>query len=364
MSTFKIVPILAISFMVSACAGVGGNFFIADDGSQSRFAVKGDRLLGVGVSTNSETGTLGESIAHIKSAGAVVVPVEFNWNTIESGTRNYSDPGGMLALLNTLLSTRQVKLSLTVAAIDKASAKLPADLAGLSFSSGALTSRYNEMLNFVFSKLPNVEIIFVGVGSEVDLYSQDPTFATEFSGFLGAVKNHVHSQRPASKVGVSATLQGLFSDSRDEMLEINTESDVVAVTYYPLNADASVKQASAPATDLPLVLELYPDREIFLVSTAYPSSSGSGSDETKQSNYVKELFRVWDVYSDRWLLTCFAALTDLSRTQAEALATSAGRSDESFIEFIRSMGLRTYPQSGTDKPAFITLKETAKLRGF
>ena len=57
-------------------------------------------------------------------------------------------------------------------------------------------------------------------------------------------------------------------------------------------------------------------------------------------------------------------MNDVTQSQAEDFAGLYSVGENNFIEYIRTLGLRTYEGDGTDKKAFAVLKEHSKLRGW
>jgi len=58
-------------------------------------------------------------------------------------------------------------------------------------------------------------------------------------------------------------------------------------------------------------------------------------------------------------------MTDCSASEAASQAQYFGLTQSSgFFEFLQTLGLRRYPNSGQDKPAFLALQREAKARGW
>ncbi|MGH8402013.1 MAG: hypothetical protein ACRESO_01210, partial [Gammaproteobacteria bacterium] len=63
------------------------------------------------------------------------------------------------------------------------------------------------------------------------------------------------------------------------MQMLNQYSDVLEVTYYPLNPDCSPESLTVISTDFNPLTSLYPGRSIYLLEAGYPSSTNCGSSE-------------------------------------------------------------------------------------
>ncbi|MBE9506283.1 MAG: hypothetical protein IMY84_05645, partial [Chloroflexi bacterium] len=110
------------------------------------------------------------------------------------------------------------------------------------------------------------------------------------------------------------------------------------------------------------VAALYPDRTVMLLECGYPSGAGVGSSEELQADFVRQTFAAWD-HRALWLrVLCFTWLHDRSPGDLESFSRYYGSEDEQFLEFLATLGLRTF--DGHPKAAFDVLRTEAGIRGW
>ena len=125
-----------------------------------------------------------------------------------------------------------------------------------------------------------------------------------------------------------------------------------------------MKEPSAVAGDYESLVRRYAGRTIYIEQTGYPTSPFLKSSEATQREFVRETFRAWDTHASHIKYISFAWLTDLPQTSLDAYKEYYGTSDNTLMEFLRTLGLRTYPGSGQDKEAFHAIQAEAHVRGW
>jgi hypothetical protein len=177
-----------------------------------------------------------------------------------------------------------------------------------------------------------------------------------------ATSAHAKTTRPGLIVGSKATFAGLMSYAKVNLQALNQSSDVIMVTYYPLNPDFTVRDPSVVRTDIDAITVLYPGRQISLLEAGYPSSLVLNSSEARQREFIQKIFAAWDAHASQIRLISFTLLTDFSVAAVDDLASYYGIIDPNFKEYLLTLGLRTYAGAGTDKEAFIALQEEVNAR--
>lgn len=323
---------------------------------------KGDRIMGIDVNM-AENNDYDKAFGLAKSLGSEVTSLSMNWKDIETAPGNYEDPGGNLAIAN-IYYPKKSKLALYIRSVDTNSKPVPGDLKDISFADPVMAERYLNMIDWVFSQIPDVDIEFLSIGDEIDLFmGENKELYREFDVFFKAVKTALKTKRPNLKIGFSATLYGLTQNIPDELKRINQESDVVLVSYYPV-VDTGLKETSVVDADYNALVKTYSNRVIYIEQTGYPTSGFLGSSEAKQREFIRETFRAWDTHADQIKYVSFAWLTDLPQSTIDFYIQYYGTSDKTLMEFLRTLGLRTYSGEGEDKEGFRALKAEAKARGW
>ncbi len=118
------------------------------------------------------------------------------------------------------------------------------------------------------------------------------------------------------------------------------------------------------ADDLAEMVALAQGKPIYLLEAGYPSSEVCNSSEAMQAEFVRQIFRAWDAHPEDIPLISFSWLSDLSPKVVQDFQSYYGLQNQAFGEYLRTLGLRTWPGAGEDKAAFLTLQAEAHARGW
>ncbi len=349
------------------CAGLAALLLLPACGSGSGDAPaagplpRGARVIGIHVQP-PEDNDYNAAVAQARSFGTTSVPFFATWASLETAPGVFD--ASLLDTVNAYYPAAGLKNSITLATINTNVLEIPADLVGTAWDHPTMIARFNALQDFIFSRIPAVTLTAYSIGNEVDSTLLSAPAVAAYRTFYEAARAHVLTLRSGLKVGVTMTLNGLIGPSKALYASLNAASDVVAVTYYPLNNDFTVKPPAQVQADVDALMLQYPATPVFLKEIGYPSSAICGSSEELQRQFVVEVFQAWDRYADRIPLLYFFNLSEWSPAQVDQLALYYGAATPEFKEFLRTLGLRTYAGAGTDKPAFTQLKAEAQARGW
>ena len=353
---------------------------------------KGARVLGVSV-------VIGDldflrNVQTARDAGARTTNVTFAWDEIErpydAGAPDASDDGGggdgdggdggdagparsptqvfhpLLHVANLVLSDQRVAATVTIDALDVGGSRAPAELATLAFDDPELVTRYDRVLDYALDQLPDLDVSALFVASSVDVsLGDDAAKHAAFETFFTNAAAHVHALRPKVRVGFVVTSDGAVT-RKDRLAAAWAASDVIGVTYLPIDAASRVKPAAevpaAVAADLDrLVAALPAGKPIVVREAGYPTAALNGGDEAGQAAFVSAVFDAWDRQATRIPILTFRELVDSDPTTAAAIAARHGRSDPAFLAFLQSLGLQTADRA---KPGEGALIRASRARGF
>ncbi|MGH9628879.1 MAG: hypothetical protein ACRD7E_11190 [Bryobacteraceae bacterium] len=321
---------------------------------------KGTRVLGLDVNMAGNN-DYQAAINLAKAAGAQTVSLTVNWDQLETAPGQYDL--STLALANQYYPTQGLMLDLFVITMDPAGKHVPADLQGRRMNDPVVIERCKRLLDAVFTQLPDIQLNFLALGSEADLgLKEDPAAWNDYESFLASVRNHVRSKRPDLRVGVSATFAGLMGSAQPQLKRMNP--DAIFVSYYPTKSTFDVKDPGAASADFAALASAFAGQPVIIEQIGYPSGSALGSSQTKQRAFISEVFKAWDRHSSQIHSVTFAWLTDLPLSAVDSYSGYYGLHDGKFREFLRTLGLRTYSGAGVSKPAYNTLVNEAKTRGW
>ncbi len=320
------------------------------------------RLLGISVNEGRDS-DYDAAMLKAKELGLQVVELSLAWDDLEAAPYVYRPEPDYLAIANQYYPLREVAVALVITPIDTNNLRLPEDLRGRPMDDPELIERFNRLLDYVFSRIPDTELVSLAIGNEVDVYlGQDAEAWQAYGRFFEAGAAHARSLRPGLPVGVKITYEGLTGSERARSASLNRAADLVMATYYPLNADFSVREPEVVGADWDALVELYPDREIHFPEVGYPSSPVLGGSAEKQARFVEAVFRAWDRHAGQIRLVNFVWLHDITEEQLQAYSDYYGVRDGRFLAYLGSLGLRS--AAGEDKPALGVLQEQARRRGW
>jgi len=322
--------------------------------------MRGDRRLGIDLNEGDGVGH-DDAADAAKRVGSRSASISLNWDQLEPRPGKFVDPNSFLYLIDTYYPGKGLTVDLFIRAVDTDGEHVPSDLKKVAFDDERMIGRFEKLLDFVFSHLPNARLNFVAIGNELTLaYPAEHTFWQAYEVFYRRAKDHIKRTRPSVTVGAVGTMYELIGSRRDVMLGLNCHSDAVLVSYYPLNADFSVKPATAIADDISRLVELYPTQTIYFSETGYPSSRLLGSSNDKQRKYVDAVFSTWDTHATQIKYVSFAWLHDQSETQLDQFEEYYGSSHPRFRAYLGTLGLRQ--RNGVPKPAFQAVHNHTRLR--
>lgn len=183
---------------------------------------------------------------------------------------------------------------------------------------------------------------------------------------------YVATHHPGLAVGFTATLAGWTvagQTTRDGwptaqvLSTFASNVDAAGVTYYPLNADFTMKSPSVVQGDLTTLVVAVPSQvPIHLQEVGYATSSTCASSEAAQVGFLCEVFAAWDAHADRIPRLSWLRLNDVSESQALALAGPYRTTAPTFTEYLRTLGL--YQTTGQAKAGYAALLAETARRGF
>ena len=335
---------------------------------------RGTRVLGLAV----EIGDVDfqSNVRTARDAGAQTTNLTFGWDDVEravdAGDAGDADADAsaaptqlfnpLLHVANLVLPDERMGAIVTLDAVDVSGARAPATLAGRALDDAELGARYDRLTDYALDQLPDVSVTALFFASNVDIpLGDDPAKHAAFATFITRAAAHVHASRPKMKVGFVVTASGAVA-ARERFKAAWAASDVIGLTYLPVDAAAQVRPVSAIGSDLDqLIAALPPGVPVVVREAGYPAATENGSTEAAQAEFVSVAFSAWDRHADRLSVVTFRELVDLEPTRAANLALRYGRSDPAFLGFLGSLGLRS---ASRPKPSFAALVSEARARGF
>ena len=354
---------ISLIFLTSAIFGGCGSSTGMDDDTE-KVEPRGNRILTIDVN-EAEGETYDDVINRANSVGAEIFSISIQWDELETAPEVYSPTVDLLGIANLYYPPRNAKVALMIGPIDTNNDRLPSDLKGKPYDDTAVINRYKRLLDYVFSKIPEVDLALLSIGNEVDgTLGSNPDTWRAYKRFFDEVSVYARSLRPGLKVGVKVTFGGLTGSMKEHAVALNEKSDLVLTTHYPLNHDFTMQDPSVVNDVFDEIVAEYSTHPIWFMELGYASSSLCNSSDQKQGEFIREVFKGWDKHHQRIEYISFSIMSDRSQESVEEFGRYYGLSDQVFLEYLRTLGLRTYPNGGEDKEGWRILKEEAKKRGW
>lgn len=326
----------------------------------SSVAPKGDRQFSMDVSPAAD-GDFDRVFQMMRDIGLERIGLFQNWDTLEPSPGTFD--GQWLQIADLYYPANGVSLDLTLAVIHTNQSTAPLDLRDKPLDDPEVVRRFEALLDFAFAQLPNTDLRSVVVASEHDIYfGADIAKWEEFQEFYRQIAAYIHAARPGVAVATELTFSGLTGPMSATAMEVNAFSDLIGVSYYPMDESGVVRDPTDVGADMQALVKLYPDKPIVFYQAGYPSSERLESSEERQAEFVAEIFRAWDRHADRVPMIDFTWLHDASDESVRGFEEFYGLSGGSFREFLATLGLRTY--DGRAKLAYLRLVEELEARGW
>ncbi|MGL5009074.1 MAG: hypothetical protein ACRC6I_04280 [Paracoccaceae bacterium] len=292
-----------------------------------------------------------DAVAVIRAAGAGATSLSLFWDELEPTPGVYAPKDNWPAIANIYFPFTGLDFTLTFSVIDTVADRRPPDLQGLPWDDPLVIARFTAHLTAVLERLPNVPIIAIAVGNEVDAHLADPDDIAAYARFLAAARTHLATLRPGLPVAAKLTFSGLTADPA-RLQPILDAGDAAFFTYYPRAPDFSLRPPTDAPADLDRMIDLAAGKPLWLLEAGYPSD-GCGTAPDGQAEFVREIKAAAMARGDEIALLSFTFLTDLPEAAVDDLTQYYGVPGDCFRRYLGSLGLRT--AVGAPKPAFAAL---------
>jgi len=301
-------------------------------------------------------------------AGARGQMSTFTWAALEPDQGGYdSTKFGELngAILNA--ANHGMVSLLGIQLINTTARELPADLGAAAFDDPIVMARFHALLDQILTPENCERISYLSIGNEVDAYLRaHPTEWDHYKAFYNDAVQYVHGIDPDIKVGVTGTFDGAVLQSPSELLSLNDMSDVIILTYYPLEADGegmiTARDPDDVSDDFTQMLSVAGEKKLILQEVGYPASETNLSSEAMQAEFVHHVFSAWKTAGARIPFLNFFLLHDFTQSMCDGFGGYYGLpGNTSFKTFLCSLGLRK--DDGTARLAWGTLLDEAAEMG-
>ncbi|MCC9603129.1 glycosyl hydrolase 53 family protein [Stieleria sp. JC731] len=315
-----------------------------------------DRKLGFGITE----GNIGYELAFAsaKNAGIQFIELPQQWDEVELADGDYQSQ--FVAMANEVYPQLETSLVLSMNPIDTAANRVPKHLLDADWDSHERIDAFNRWFDWTIAQLSDAQIVAVSVGNEVDAYfTSHPDEIEAYARFYEQVAGHIREQIPNAVVGCKMTFPGRTGSIESALASIDSHSDAIMLTYYPLNDQFQVRDPSEVSRDFEKMVSLT-DQPVYLLETGYPSGAKCQSSQARQAEFVDALFEAWDKQVNEVPVVNLVWTCDLPKSQVDSMVQYYAVQQLAYREYLQTLGLRT--ADGTNKAAFERVRENVRER--
>lgn len=331
--------------------------------SHSVQAAKGDRILAVQANMGKE-GDFDALFEKSLEVGNETQVLSLDWRDLETSPGTFKPNINFLAIANAYYPTRNVPIHLTIRPIHTSQKVVPPDLMDLPIDHPQTIKRFKQLLDWVATQIPNVQLMSLTIGSEIDIFMWGKAERWDvWTNFYAAVVPYAQNTLPGTLISCETTSTAFDGPDLVRVQALHEHSDIIGVSYYPmLNKLGGVKPPQVVHVDFELVVNAIPGKPIIYYQIGYPSSATLGSSLEQQAEFIHETFRAWDAHANRILMLNFQWMHETPKFGIDKYVEYYQYDTTDFRAFLGSLGLQSW--EGSPKPAWETLKKEAKARGF
>lgn len=293
------------------------------------------------------SGDYGAVLAAMEDTGAQATSLSLYWDNLQADGAYVADPDWP-HIAQLVYPPQGIRIQLTFAVIDTLQDRRPPGLRGLAWDDPAVTEAFAILVQQTLSRMPDVDLVSVAIGNEVDGHLSGPAVAA-YARFFAKARAAVHAQRPDTPVTIKVTWPGLRD--RPDMLALARAGDGLSITWYPMDEAFHFEAPDVALARLDAMAALA-QGPWELSEVGYPSGGcGAASPQTqaqfhtgltaaaKMQPQLRLVQRVWS--------------HDISPAEVAGYAGYYQTDAPCFTAFLANLGLRT----GQDraKPAFDAL---------
>ncbi|MBM3225923.1 MAG: hypothetical protein FJZ47_19300 [Candidatus Tectomicrobia bacterium] len=272
----------------------------------------------------------------------------YTWSALEPTPQRYALDQIREAIA--FFTARRINIYLGIQLINTVKRETPSDLLTVPFDAAQIRARFRALLDRL-QPLLTANVKYLAIGNEVDVYLEaHPAEWATYQIFYEDGLAYVHQKFPSLLVGVAATYDGASGASQAQLARLNTQSDVVIYTYYPLRADFQVHSPQAPRTDFPHMLTLAAGKPVVLQEVGFPSDPLNGSSEAMEAEFVTHVLTAWRAAGARMPFLSYFLEHDFDNDTCDLLLSYYELPDQAFKAYLCSLGLRR--ADGSAKPAW------------
>ena len=353
------VTILIMVVAVNCLLGMA----CSEKSSKSKSVSKGNRVLAIQANMGGE-GDFDALFKESLEAGNEAQSVSQDWDDLETAPGRFESKPNFLAIANVYYPAHKIPLHIILRPIHTNQKVVPPDLKNIPIDDPRTITRFKNLLDWVATQIPRIELASLTIGSEVDIFMWGDSERWEaWTHFYAAVVPYARKKFPGTLISCETTFSAFTGPDLERVRTLHQHSDVIGVSYYPMkNKLGSVRAPQDVHADFETVVNAIPEKPIIYYQIGYPSSPALGSSLEQQAAFISEAFRAWDTNASRIRMLNFQWMHEAPQSGVDQYTRYYQNDTSAFREFLGSLGLQSW--MGEPKPAWETLKMEATARGF
>jgi hypothetical protein len=323
---------------------------------------RGDRWLGVGV-TDPKDKDYEKAFTEAQGVGMRHLVLSFDWRDLETKPGVFAPSPDFLEIANAWYPPRKVPVHLMIRPLHTNQDARPEHLKGKPFDAPEMIASFKALLDWIFSRCPDLEIPSISIGSESDIWlGEDEAKWTQFGAFLRETAAHARKLRPGIRVASEATYAAFSGKAEPRLRALVAHCDVVGASHYPVNESFAAAKPAEIREVFRKVAAFAGRKPVFFYQLGYPSGEGCRSSEARQAEFIREMFAAWDAHA---VAIPFVNLTwseDIPKEAVEGYTKYYQFDAPGFRDFLGSLGMRH--AGGKAKEAWGALKAESEKRGW
>jgi hypothetical protein len=224
--------------------------------------------------------------------------------------------------------------------------------------------RTAERLRLALRALPQVykeRTRYIAIGNEVNEYFNSRRGEIQaYALLLQRVRDTVRQEFPQAQFTVNYTFSATANAGQYRAITDLTE--IASFTYYPLNGDFTMRDASAVRGDIRRMLDVSGGRKLYIQEIGYASAERLKSSPERQAEFYRNAFAALRDNRERIVGATFLFMSDFSDSIVNMLGAYYGAANsDNFKAYLQTLGI--VERNGAAKPAFdVFRREAAALK--
>lgn len=281
------------------------------------------------------------------------------WNELEPSRGDFKlDP---IRFQVSEAQKHNLQVAYTLRLIDTVARTMPKDLEKRKWSDPEIESRLMKLIEAMAPEFKD-RVKWFMFGNEIDGYfGRNPKEISEYAALYDKVARRLKELVPGIQVS-STIMFGGIETLNASMRPLNDRFDFLAITYYPIRGDFTMKDPGIVKNDFGIMRQFSDGRSVILQEIGYASAAQNGSSPEKQATFLKNIFDEMRANRDVIIAGSYFMLSDFTDKFTRDLADFYGiKNYKTFDSFLQTNGL--HDTQGNAKPAWNVFQtEMKKLR--